>query len=284
MGCDAFSPGQKDFAGGKDFLLKLERKSKFPFVSSNIAYNNNKLMFDPYIIKNVEGNKVGIIGLTAKFESDDFIVLDPISSLKSIFDEVYNKSDLIILLLHADTKDEPTLTEIYNSNLPIDMILRSGARTRSSDGGSKIPTYIAGDRGKLLYRIDLNLVDKDMSFVDIPWCNNTIDRMQERLEKMHKGDINIDLMELYKNDPTTLSRIKNYQIQLEKANQLLENSINTISLSKIELGKTIFDRPDILKIVDEGKLKIKDLIGPELPPSLDDKGRMQGDPHYNHGH
>ena len=141
-------------------------------------------MFDAYIVKNVEGNKIGIIGLTAKFESDDFIVLDPITSLKSIFDEVYNKSDLIILLLHADTKDEQTLTEIYNSNLPIDMILRSGARTRSSDGGSKIPTYIAGDRGKLLYRIDLNLVDQTLPFVDIPWCNNIIDRMQERLEKM----------------------------------------------------------------------------------------------------
>ena len=129
-----------------------------------------------------------------------------------------------------------------------------------------------------------NLLDKDLPFVDIPWCNNTIDRMQDRLKKMQKGDENMDLMELYKNDPTTLNRIKNYQSHLEKANQLLENSINTISMTKIELGKTVFDRPDILKIVDAGKLKIKDLIGPEMPPIPDHKGRLPGDPHYRHGH
>ncbi len=284
IGCDAFSPGPKDFAAGKDFLLRLERRSKFPFISSNLAYSNNKLMFDPYVVKNINGNKIGIIGLTSKFESEELVILDPIQSLKLIFEEVSNKSDLIVLLLHADTKDEQLLTQIYQANLPIDMILRSGARTRSSDGGAKIPTYIAGDRGKLLYKFELNLLNEDLPFIDIAWSNNTADRMLERLNKMQKGDVTADLMDLYKNDPATLNRIKNYQSQLEKANQLLENAINTISFTKIELGKTIFDRPDILKIVDAGKLKIKDLIGPDLPPTQDHKGRLPGDPHYNHGH
>ena len=35
------------------------------------------------------------------------------------------------------------------------------------------------------------------------------------------------------------------------------------------------------KIIDKGKVKIKDLVGPEMP---DHKGRLPGDPHYNHGH
>ena len=285
MGCDAFSPGVKDFAGGKDYLLRLERKSNFPFISSNIAYSsNNKLIFDPYTIKNINGYEIGIIGLSANFESEGVSILDPISSLNSIFNEVYNKSDVVILLLHADTKDEQLLNQIYNSNLAIDLILRSGSRTRSSDGGSKIPTYIAGDRGKMLYKFELSLVDKENSFIDIPWCNNTIDRMNERLNKMKKGNLEADLFVLYKNDPTTLNRINNYISQLEKANQLLENAVNTISLTKIELGKTIFDKPNILKIVDAGKLKIKDLIGPVLPSQLDSKGRAPGDPHYGHGH
>ena len=285
MGCDAFSPGVKDFAGGKDYLLRLERKSNFPFISSNIAHSsNNKLIFDPYTIKNINGYEIGIIGLSSNFESEGVSILDPISSLNSIFNEVYNKSDVVILLLHAETKDEQLLNQIYNSNLPIDLILRSGARTRSSDGGSKIPTYIAGDRGKMLYKFELNLVDKENSFIDIPWCNNTIDRMNERLNKMKKGNLEADLFDLYKNDPTTLNRINNYMNQLEKANQLLENAINTISLTKIELSKTIFDKPDILKIVDVGKLKIKDLIGPILPSQIDSEGRAPGDPHYGHGH
>ena len=56
---------------------------------------------------------------------------------------------------------------------------------------------------------------------------------------------------------------------------------NTITFEKIELNKNIFDKPSILKIVDKGKLKLKELIGPE---HLDSKGRLPGDPHYNHSH
>ena len=53
------------------------------------------------------------------------------------------------------------------------------------------------------------------------------------------------------------------------ANQKYTNALNTVTLTKIELGKTIFDRTDILKIVDKGKLEIKEIIGPQLPgPTL----------------
>ena len=71
-------------------------------------------------------------------------------------------------------------------------------------------------------------------------------------------------------------------MNLEEANYLFENAINKINFTKIELGKTVFDRPDILKIVDEAKLKIKDIVGPGGLP--DHQGRLPGDPHYNHGH
>ena len=78
-----------------------------------------------------------------------------------------------------------------------------------------------------------------------------------------------------------MNRIKNYNRQLDKAEYLLSNAINTITFEKIELNKNIFDKPSILKIVDKGKIKIKELIGPD---ALDSKGRLPGDPHYNHSH
>ena len=61
-----------------------------------------------------------------------------------------------------------------------------------------------------LYRFDFNLVDKNLPFVDLAWCNSTIERMEDRLKKMKKGDLNADLKTLYKNDQSTLNRIKNY--------------------------------------------------------------------------
>ena len=283
MGCDAFSPGSKDFASGLDYLMELERKSSFPYISSNLVDDKNNLLFDSHIIKKINGKRIGIIGLSSNFENkvEGLNILNPISSLNYIISEIESKTDIIILLFNGSNED---IKEIYSNNFPIDLIIRSRATTRSNDGGNKIPTYVAGDRGKYLYQFDMNLVDESYPFIDTEWCNNTINRMEARLNKMKKGDLNIDLNNLYKDDLSTLNRIKNYETQIENANQRLENAVNIISFKKIELGKTVFDRPDILKIVDAGKLKIKDLVGPELPPAPDHKGRLPGDPHYNHSH
>ena len=63
--------------------------------------------------------------------------------------------------------------------------------------------------------------------------------------------------------------------------QCSKRGLNVVEQFKII---EIFDKPEILKIVDAGKLKIKDLIGPVLPSQLDSKGRAPGDPHYGHSH
>ena len=285
MGCDAFSPGSKDFASGLKFLKSLEKKSNFPFISANLVNKKGELLFQPYVINKHKGNRVAIVGLTSEFVSSEVTVLEPILALQNIVNKIGNDADLLILLFNASDSD---LNNLYSSQIPVDFVLRSKGRVRSSDGGSKIPTYSAGDRGKIIYRFDLNLVDSNLPFIDIAWSENTNDRINSRLNKMKKGDESAVLEFLYKDDPATLNRIKNYKNQLEMANQLLENAINTVGFSKIELGKTVFDRPDILKIVDRGKVKIKDIsgppIGPILPPQPDHKGRMPGDAHYNHNH
>ena len=278
MGCDAFSPGSKDFAAGFDFLITQYNNANFPYVSCNIANNSNELLFKPYVIKKLKGYKVGIIGVTSLFESENVTVLDPFISLDSIIEEVDSKSDLIVLLFNATQQD---LTKLYNNNYNIDLIISSKGRTRSSDGGSKIPTYICGDRGKVLYKFQFNLVDKDLPVVDIAWCENTINRVSDRLDKMKQGDINADLHVMYKNDQKTLNRIYSYESQIDQANQLLENAINSLQFDKIELGKTVFDRPDILKIVDKGKIKINNITGPLMPPEFDDSHDHD---HQGHDH
>ncbi len=256
IGCHAFSPGSFDFAAGYDNILALYNDSKFPFVSCNIVNAKDKLIFDPYVIIKRNKMKIGVIGLASIFESNGIEVLNPIQALENIIDEVDNKTDFIVLLFNATDQD---LNKLYNKNFNIDVILKSKGRTRSSDGGSKIPTFIAGDRGKIVYKIDFSILDKELPLVDIAWCENTISRVNSRLEKMKKGDVENSLYDIYKNDQTTLNRIKNYNNQIEKANNLLVNAINTISFEKIELGKSIFDKPAILKIIDKGKVKIADL-------------------------
>ena len=79
------------------------------------------------------------------------------------------------------------------------------------------------------------------------------------LNKMKKGDMLMNLKEVFRNDPDVLEKILSYEANIEESNQKLENAINKITMSKVDLGKKIDSRIDILKIVDEGKVEIKEI-------------------------
>ena len=62
----------------------------FDFISANIySSRTNTLLFKPYTIENVNGTKVGFIGLTSVFSSDGITVTDPIAALKDVFNKIY---------------------------------------------------------------------------------------------------------------------------------------------------------------------------------------------------
>jgi len=278
IGCTVFSPGKKDFAAGKDFLLNLYEDANFPFISANI-YENDKPLFSQYHIEEINGIKIAFIGLISNYNIPGITIENPIESLKKLLNSNQINADLTVLLFNSNQED---IRKLYAENLDIDLIIRSNDTKRSPDGGNKIPTYSLGDRGKVLFSFDINIELLPVSdLVDIDWCNNTITRTETRLDKMRKGNMLVDLEEIYKNDPATLKRIEKYKNLINEASEKLDNAINTISLTKIELGKKINGRLDILQIVDEGKRIIQDLSGPNLP---DHKGRLPGDPHYQHGH
>ncbi len=260
MGCTAFSPGSKDFALGKKFIKSLSQKASFPFISSNIFDSNGKLLFEPYIIKEIKGMKIAFIGLSSVFESDGLIVKEPISVLRELMDDLKFKTDIRVLLFSSNDLDMKQLKAL---NLDLSMIIRSRNKQRSSDGGNGIPTYTLGDKGKILYKFDLEINDSDLEFTDIAWCDRTIKDSNSRLDKMKKGDMLVDLEKLFKDNPSALKRVFLYQSRIEEANQRLENAINKIVINKIELGKNISGNVDILKIVDDGKLEINKLGVPQ---------------------
>ena len=83
---------------------------------------------------------------------------------------------------------------------------------------------------------------------------------------MRGGNLITDLHNVYKDDPPNLKKIETYESQIQSAKDALKNSVNSIKMSTHELGKTVTDRPDILRIVDEGKAKIEKSFGPQPPP------------------
>ena len=264
IGCHAFSPGSKDFAAGLDFVRQMQELAKFPFISANILDKNGNRLFDPYTIIDVSGVSVGIIGLASNFIHSDIYIKNPIESLNELVQEVKSQSDIVILMFDSAESD---ISKIQNTLHPIDLIIRSKSRTRSQDGGMQnIPSYSCGDRGKYLYQFDLTMLDPNKDFTDLAIYQNRISQAEKKINKMRKGNLISDINNLYKDDPQSLKKIETFQSQIKSASIAIESSINTISIKKHELGKTVTDRPDIVRIVDKGKNKITKTFGPQPPP------------------
>ncbi len=60
---DVAIPGNHEFDYGVDQFLALTKKANFPYLSCNFA-KDDKLIFDPYLIKEIDGIKIGFVGCT----------------------------------------------------------------------------------------------------------------------------------------------------------------------------------------------------------------------------
>ncbi len=109
MGYDAFGIGDDDLALGKEFLIELSKKANFPFLSSNLVEEGSgKHVFQPYLLREVNGLKIGIFSLISPdlFGEQDasrrkgLNVKDPVETAQSMVKDLKPKTDLIILLSH----------------------------------------------------------------------------------------------------------------------------------------------------------------------------------------
>ena len=250
ISCDAFSPGPKDFSAGLEFAKKLQQESNFDFISCNIADVNSNLIFKPYKIVEKENFKIGVIGASSTFVSDDIYVLDPFESIKNSIIDLKSKTDFIILLFSSSDQD---YKKISKSDLDVDFVVRSNTRRKSRDGGNNVfPIYSTGDRGKVLYQFDFKSTNKVDPIVDLPYYNKLINLEKKRIQNM-SSNADVSLIDSYNNN-------------IEKYNNIINQAKNTIQVKQITLDKTIQDNPYVLKIVDEGKIKTRNLGGPMEDP------------------
>ncbi|MBI2646623.1 MAG: 5'-nucleotidase C-terminal domain-containing protein [Deltaproteobacteria bacterium] len=109
LGFHAMAVGNHEFDNALSQLRVQEEWSDFIFLSANIYdKNTNQRMFAPYIIKTVDGIRVGILGLTT--EETQFVAnmkyikdlefRDPVLEAKKLIPELKQKSDIIIAVTH----------------------------------------------------------------------------------------------------------------------------------------------------------------------------------------
>ncbi len=135
IGFDALVPGNHDFNYGYERLFELEELSDFPIISANTRFEENgSLLFDPYIMKEIAGLKIGIFGLSTpetKFKSapkNTYGVefTDHVAESQAMVTALEAEgADMIIALSHLGT-DESSIeqsTDVAEAVEGIDLII-----------------------------------------------------------------------------------------------------------------------------------------------------------------
>ncbi|MDI6762212.1 MAG: hypothetical protein QME83_04180 [Thermodesulfobacteriota bacterium] len=110
MGYDAINIGDTDLVLGVDYLKTLSKKSKIPFLSANLREKKTgQPVFEPYRIKEINGLKIGIIGLLTPQlppylhkEMTGYFIEDPIKVALNMVNGPMSHCDYIIAQAHLN--------------------------------------------------------------------------------------------------------------------------------------------------------------------------------------
>lgn len=125
MGYDAMALGAQDLTLGPAALKQRIAEAKFAVLSANaVDAKTNELIGQPYVIREIGGHRVAIIGLSGAGDQDTVTVRDPVEAAKATVGELAGKADVIIVLSHAGVETDE---KIADTVLGIDVIVGSGS-------------------------------------------------------------------------------------------------------------------------------------------------------------
>jgi 2',3'-cyclic-nucleotide 2'-phosphodiesterase (5'-nucleotidase family) len=169
---DAFVLGNHDFDYGMNKLSFALNTSNFNSLAANISYKEDGESFaKPYLIKEINGIKIGIIGLTPKDlmtltvpkNIEDLQMLN-IDSIIPIYVDILKKEkcNLIVLLSHNGEDNDKEFAEKFHKD--IDIIIGGHSHTPIFKPEIVEGTYIcqAGSYGRWLGKLDIKVdIKKD---------------------------------------------------------------------------------------------------------------------------
>lgn len=174
IGYDAMAVGNHEFDNPLDVLLEQERWADFPFLAANIFYKgSDKPLFKPYLMEDLEGVRVAILGLTTEDTEtlvmqsnvEDIYFTDAVDTAREWVPKLKQdeKADVIIGLTHIGHY----LNALHGSNAPgdvtlakdvdgVDIIVGGHSQNKMEKPDIKNSTYIlqAWEWGKYVGRAD----------------------------------------------------------------------------------------------------------------------------------
>jgi 2',3'-cyclic-nucleotide 2'-phosphodiesterase (5'-nucleotidase family) len=150
----------------------MSQQANFPFLAANLLNSKTKKpVFKPYIIKEVQGGKVGLLGLISKRdplgmggppeEKGKFHLADPIAIAKKIVPHLRKKCNLIAVLGHMETDEQQMLAKACPE---IFFILSGHVPQQQANPirASNSQIFVAGSRGEYLGQVDFLFEGKNL--------------------------------------------------------------------------------------------------------------------------
>ncbi len=170
IGYDIATIGNHEFNYGMNIAKKAVSGIKAKVILSNVYDNDGKRLADPYVIKECGGIRIGFIGAVTpnitkwdKNHLEGCTVTDPAEEINRIINEIEDKTDLIVGVLHMDKDNEfgtpgAGYMDIMNRCPGLDFIC-AGHGHREVTGGDQeiIPVVENKNFGQTVIVSDINL-------------------------------------------------------------------------------------------------------------------------------
>lgn len=173
IGYDAMTVGNHEFDFGADNLKALESSLNFPILATNVR-KDGALTFKPYMVKEISGIKVGVIGVSTpetafKTHPDNvkgYTFTDIIKETQKSVDKLNAENvDVIIALTHLGLNEGDYTSDIIAKNVKgVDLIIDGHSHTSLDNGQVVGDTLIASTGSKLsaVGKVEITLEDKEV--------------------------------------------------------------------------------------------------------------------------
>jgi 2',3'-cyclic-nucleotide 2'-phosphodiesterase (5'-nucleotidase family) len=191
LGYHALNIGDTDLGLGIEYLRNLQKNSKIPFLSANLKEKKTKKsVFKPYLIKEIEGIKIGILGLITteispniKKELKDYFIENPMNAATETINRFMTSCDYIVALAHLT----PPEIELLAKEVPrISIIIGGSDRSFIFPKQFDHSIYVQTDAfGAHVGRMNLRLIKGSNEFVDIlprTMIQKNIKEVQKKME------------------------------------------------------------------------------------------------------
>ena len=264
IGCDAINVGQYELSSGLEFLLESAQKYTIPFISANLRYaDNNKLIFDPYLLIRRTGLTIGVIGLTNLVPNTiKTVVMDNyLESGQRVIDQIRDLADIVVLLVNSELGSYSMLTQEFPD---ADLIYTSGStmmtRPMMKQAEDAPYLYSSGREGRYLNVTNLNIVDKERPLINISYLQENMKYTKRKLDRLGDVDPEKTLDELYANQENVLNVISQGRASITRASATLDSAVNTLHFHNKAMDKTIKDDANMTAFVNQSLSACSGLI------------------------